>query len=158
MRAAAMLVALAAALALQTTVSQFFVGGRLALDLVLVAVVYAALTGGPVAGLLAGTIGGLAKTVVGFVAGVVGAQFILASAVPRLVVFMLATVVHAACFYGIYALLSGARVAALPYGEIALQGLANGVVGLVVFQVVETLPGRLERRRTDRLYGRHQLR
>jgi rod shape-determining protein MreD len=168
-----MLAALAAALVLQTTVSQFFVGGRLALDLVLVAVVYAALAAGPAAGLIAGTIGGLlqdalsggiigigglAKTVVGFLVGLVGAQFILSSAVPRFVVFVLATVVHAACLHGVYALLGGARAAALPYGEIALQGVANGVVGLVVFQLVEALPGRLERRRADRAYGRHPLR
>ena len=68
------------------------VGGALAVNLVLVAVVYVALAYGPVTGLLAGTVGGLAqdalaggivgigglsKTMVGFAVGVLGAQFIV---------------------------------------------------------------------------------
>ena len=76
--------------------------GTVAVDLVLVVVVYVALTSGPVTGLLAGTlggllqdalssgvigIGGLAKTVVGFLAGIIGTQFIVAQPLPRFVVF-----------------------------------------------------------------------
>ena len=70
---------------------------RLRIDLVLVAVAYAALAFGPVVGLFAGTLGGLAqdalsaqiigvsglaKTLVGFVSGVVGSQFIVSGRFP----------------------------------------------------------------------------
>src|SRR5258708_13084360 len=82
------------------------VGGTIGVNLVLVAVVYFALAYGPVTGMLAGTIGGLAqdalagglvglggmsKTIIGFAVGVLGAQFNLSSTVPRLVMFVAAT-------------------------------------------------------------------
>ena len=85
MKIAGVVVATALALALQTTLARFLVRGTAGIDLVLVVVVYAALSYGPVTGLVTGTfagllqdalssgiigIGGLAKTVVGFVAGV----------------------------------------------------------------------------------------
>ena len=47
------------AVVLQVTLARYTVGGRWVFDLVLVGVVYAALLWGPVAGMLAGTIGGL---------------------------------------------------------------------------------------------------
>src|SRR5215831_8397404 len=104
MRAVRIILAVALALALQTTLGRFLVRGTVAVDLVLVAVVYVALTSGPVTGLLTGTfaglvqdalssgiigVGGLAKTVVGFLAGVIGTQFIVTHSLPRFVVFFL---------------------------------------------------------------------
>ena len=59
MRTAGVLIAVALALALQTTLARFVVGGTTAIDLVLVAVVYIALTSGPVSGMLAGSLAGL---------------------------------------------------------------------------------------------------
>ena len=56
MRIAGVLISIALALALQTTLAPFVVGGTTAIDLVLVAVVYIALTGGPVSGMLAGSV------------------------------------------------------------------------------------------------------
>ena len=47
-------------------------------------------------------IGGLAKTVVGFFAGIVGSQFIVARPLPRALVFFTATVAHAIIFVGLY--------------------------------------------------------
>ena len=47
MKAAGVLIAIALALALQTTLARFVVGGTAAIDLVLVVVVYVALTTGP---------------------------------------------------------------------------------------------------------------
>jgi rod shape-determining protein MreD len=88
-KAFGVLIAIALALALQTTLARFLVGGTAALDLVLVVVVYVALTSGPVTGMLAGSlagivqdalssgvigVGGLAKSIVGFLAGVIGQQ------------------------------------------------------------------------------------
>jgi rod shape-determining protein MreD len=96
-RAVGVILAVAGAITLQTTLSRFLVRGTLAVDLVVVVVVYVALTLGPVTGLLTGTIagliqdalssgvlgiGGLAKTVVGFLAGIIGTQFIVAQALP----------------------------------------------------------------------------
>jgi rod shape-determining protein MreD len=163
-KTAGVLIAIALALALQTTLARFIVGGTAAIDLVLVAVVYVALTTGPVSGMLAGSlaglvqdslssgiigIGGLAKSLVGFVAGVVGQQFIVAAPLPRLVTFVAATGMHAAVFMGLYVML-GLREFPSPWTAVASQALANGVVGLVAFAVIEGLPGALERRRMRR--------
>jgi len=151
------------ALAVQTTIGRY-VGGTLAIDLVLVVVVYTALTSGPVTGLLVGTlaglvqdslsievigIGGLAKTIVGFLAGVIGTQFIVAQAPSRFVVFFSATVLHAVVFMGLYELL-GLRDFGRPYTAVLEQALGNALVGIVAFQLAELLPGAVERGRLTR--------
>jgi rod shape-determining protein MreD len=163
-RTAGVVLALAAALALQTTVARFVVRGTLSIDLVLVVVLYVALTSGPVAGMLSGAfagllqdalssgiigIGGLAKTIVGFLTGVVGTQFIVAHTLPRFVVFFGASVAHAAIFMGLYVLLD-LRHFGTPYAAVAGQALGNAVVGVVVCQLVELLPGAVERRRAQK--------
>ena len=164
MRVAGIALAIALALALQTTIARFLVRGTVAVDLVLVVVVYVALTSGPVAGLLTGSvaglvqdalasgvigIGGLAKTVVGFLAGVIGTQFIVAQPLPRFVVFLGATALHAAIFMGLYTLLD-LRHFGTPYAAVGGQAVGNAIVGVLVFQVVEFLPGAMERRRMQR--------
>ena len=164
MKAVGVILAVAAALALQTTAARFLVRGSIAVDLVLVVVVYVALTSGPATGLLSGTfaglaqdalsssvigIGGLAKTLVGFVAGIIGTQFIVTAALPRFVVFFGATVLHAAVFMGLYVLLDLRHFGA-PYTAVAGQATANAVVGVVAFQLVELLPGAVERRRAGK--------
>ena len=148
-------------LALQTTLARFLPSGMAAVDLVLVGVVYIALTSGPVTGLLAGTlaglaqdalssgtigIGGLAKTLVGYAAGRVGTQLIVAAALPRFVVFFGGTVLHQIVFIGLYRLLD-LRQFASPVVTVMEQSASNAVLGVAVFQVVELLPGALERRR-----------
>ena len=161
MRAAGVILAVVGALAVQTTLGRFIFRGAIAVDLVLVAVVYVALTSGPGTGLLAGTfaglvqdalssrligIGGLAKTIVGFLAGVIGTQFIVSQPLPRFVVFFGASVLHAIVFMGLYVLLDLRKFDA-PYTAVAWQAAANAVVGVLAFQVVELLPGAVERRR-----------
>jgi rod shape-determining protein MreD len=94
-------------------------------------------------------IGGLAKTVVGFLAGIVGTQFIVTQPVPRFVVFFAATVLHAFVFMGLYALL-GIREFGAPYAAVLGQAAGNAVVGVVAFQLAELLPGAVERRRLTR--------
>ena len=164
MKTVGVLIAVALALALQTTLAQLLVGGTAAIDLVLVAVVAVALTTGPVGGMLAGSvagliqdslstgvlgIGGLAKSVIGFVAGAIGQQFILTSALPRFVMFLGATAAHAALFMGLYVAL-GLRMFPSPWKAVASQALGNAIVGIVGFGIVESLPGILERRRAGR--------
>ncbi len=164
MKALGVLIAIALALALQTTLARFVVGGTTALDLVLVVVVYIALTSGPVAGMLAGSVagiiqdalssgvigvGGLAKSIVGFVIGAIGQQFIVTTALPRLVMFLGATAAHAAVFMGLYVLL-GLRSFPAPWAAILSQALGNAAVGMIAFTIIESFPGVVERRKLSR--------
>lgn len=164
MRIAGVLIAVALALALQTTLARFVVGGTTAIDLVLVAVVYIALTSGPVSGMLAGSvagliqdqlstgvlgIGGLAKSIVGFAVGAIGQQFIVTTSLPRLVTFLGATAAYQALFMGLYVVL-GLRSFPSPWKAIATQALGNAVVGMIAFTIIEALPGVMERRRVGR--------
>jgi len=163
-RAAGVILAIVAALALQTTLARFVIRGTVAVDLVLVVVVYVALTSGPVTGLLSGTlaglvqdalssgvigIGGLAKTIVGFLTGIVGTQFIVTQPLPRFVVFFGATLLHAMVFIGLYTLLD-LRQFGTPYAAVTGQAVGNAVAGVIAFQLVGLLPGAMERRRTAR--------
>ena len=162
MKAAGVIVAVAAALALQTTLARFVIRGTVAVDLGLVVVVFIALTSGPVTGMMAGTltgllqdalasgilgIGGLAKTIVGFLAGVIGTQFIVAQPLPRFVVFFGATLLHAVVFIGLYVVLDLTKYSSPPYAGVTGQALGNAIVGVVAFQLTELLPGAIERRR-----------
>ena len=164
MKAAGVVLATALALALQTTLARFVIRGTVAVDLVLVVVVYVALTSGPVTGLLTGTfaglvqdalstgvigIGGLAKTLVGCAAGIIGTQFIVAQPLPRFVVFFGATILHAVVFIGLYVVLD-LRQFNTPYTAVLGQAVGNAAVGVVAFQLAELLPGAVERRRASR--------
>jgi len=165
---AASLAAIAVALALQTTLASLVIRGTAALDLVLVVVVYIALISGPVWGLLLGSVagliqdslssgiigvGGLAKTIVGYLAGVLGTQFILTAPLSRFVIFALATVVHATIFMGLYTLLD-LRQFESPYSAVMSQAIGNALLGVVGAQLVELLPGLRARRRARRI-SRH---
>lgn len=160
MKVIGVIVALAAALALQTTVAGLTIGGGTAVNLVLVAVVFVALSFGPVPGLLAGSaggivqdalaggiigVGGLSKTIVGFLVGVLGAQFIVAHTLPRLVMFVGATVAHEICFQSLYSLVES-RGFALRWWPLLLQAGINGMLGIVAFVVVESGPGLVQGR------------
>jgi len=164
MRAAGVVLALVGALALQTTLAGLTIGGGTAVNLVLVAVVYTALAFGPVAGLLAGSagglvqdalaggiigIGGLSKEIVGFAVGVLGAQFIVSQAIPRFVMFAAATVAHELCFQALYGLVES-RAFSMRWTPLLLQALLNAVIGVIAFQVVELGPSLLQRREARR--------
>jgi rod shape-determining protein MreD len=164
MKAAGAVLALAGALALQTTLAGLTMGGGAAVNLVLVAVVYIALVHGPVPGLLAGSaggiiqdalaggiigIGGLTKTIIGFAVGVLGAQFIVAQSLPRLVMFVGASITHELCFQALYALIES-RAFVLRWTPMLTQAAVNGVIGIIAFQIVEMGPGLLQRRRDRR--------
>ena len=164
MKTAGVLLALVMALAVQTSLSGLTMAGASMVNLVVVAVVYAALVFGPVTGMMAGTAGGLAqdalaggivgigslsKTIVGFLAGLLGAQFIVAQPLPRFVMFVSASVLHEICYQGLSALVE-VRPLRLAYGPVLTQAAINGIVGLSAFFVVERLPGMLQRRRARR--------
>jgi rod shape-determining protein MreD len=168
MRTAAALAAILIAIAIQTTLAGYMFRGSTAIDLVLIVVVYVAIKSGPVTGLLAGTvagliqdalssgilgIGGLAKTIVGFLAGVLGTQFIVTAPLPRFVLLLMGTALHAAIFMGLYTLLN-LRQFPSPYPAIVGQAFGNAFVGVVAFQMIEWLPGFVDRRRAGRFLKR----
>ena len=168
MRSAAAVAAILIAIALQTTLSNFLVRGSTTIDLVLIVVVFIAIKSGPVTGTVAGTvagliqdslgpgilgIGGLAKTVVGFLSGVMGTQFIVSAPLPRFLLLLVATVLHAAIYMGLYTLLNLRQFPA-PYPAIVGQAFGNAFVGVIVFQLVEWFPGFVDRRRAGRFLKR----
>lgn len=164
MRAAVVVAVLSAALVLQQTVAGISMEGATLVNLVLVAVIYVGLAFGPVAGLLAGTVGGIiqdalagavigvggfSKTVVGFLVGVLGAQFIVSQPLPRFVMFVGGTVVHELCVQGLTAVVE-ARGFRITFGTVFTQAAVNAIVGVVAFQIVEGAPGLMQRRHARR--------
>jgi rod shape-determining protein MreD len=166
-KAAALVVGIIIALTVQTSVAPFvFEGGGL-IDLVLVVVIWAALQFGPALGLLTGAVagmaqdalspsgiigvGGFAKTLVGFMAGVIGSQFIVTNALPRLVVLFAGAAVHAFCFLGLYVLI-GRRPSGSLWGQVLTQAAMTAIVGIVVIQAGQALPAMMRRRRLRRGY------
>jgi rod shape-determining protein MreD len=171
-KTAIVVIAIVGGLALQATLSGLMIGGTIAVNLVLVAVVYLALAFGPVTGILAGTvaglaqdalaggivgIGGISKTLIGFVVGVLSAQFNLSTTVPRLVMFVAATFVHELMFEGLHAVVGG-RHFGLQYSATLAQALVNGLVGISIFLIVEQGPEAVQRRRMRRgTFGRKRF-
>ena len=171
MKSAGVLLALVVALALQTTIAGLTLKGATAVNLVLVAVIYVALAFGPVAGLLAGSagglaqdalaggivgIGGLTKTLVGFLVGVMGTQFIVTQPFPRFVTFIGGTVLHELCFHALYAM-AETRPFAVHMPAVLTQAVVNGLVGTLAFQVAERTPELLQRRDARRAsFGRRR--
>lgn len=144
----------AAALATQTTAPRF-ADLAVDVDLPLVAVVFAGLTGGPMVGLWTGSacglaqdllsggvlgINGLAKTLVGAWAGWMSVQFITFQAWRRAVIVGAATLANAACVVGVYALVATPGPPA-HLRAVAMQGSANATVGLVATAVARWGPG-----------------
>lgn len=165
MKVAWVVVAIAVALSLESILARYAIVAGPTVDLVLVLVVYVALTAGPARGMLTGTVGGLAqdalsggvigvgglaKTVVGFLAGVAASQFIVTRPLTRFMAFFVATIVHALCYGGLYSLLSPAREFAPPYRAVLAQAVGIAIVGLVAFQVAQLLPELLQRRSASR--------
>jgi rod shape-determining protein MreD len=156
------------AIALQTTLATMVFRGGTAIDLVLIVVVYIAIKSGPSTGVLAGTvagllqdalssgvlgIGGLAKTIVGFASGVLGTQFIVTAPLPRFLLLMAGTALHAVIFMGLYSLLNLRQFSA-PYPAVLAQAFGNAFFGVVLFQMIEWFPGFVDRRRAGRFLKR----
>ncbi len=168
MKTAAVIAALFVSLALQSTFAGLHIGGTTVVNLVLVVVVYVALAFGPAAGLVVGTaggliqdtlaggivgIGGFAKTLVGFLVGVLGAQFIVARPMPAV---RDVRGRHRRARGVLPGAVRGGGIAQfrLPYSAMLMQALVNAFVGVLAFQLVEQGPQMLQRRRSRRGYGR----
>lgn len=159
MKTAIVIAAVAASLLLQSTIAGLSFAAGTRVNLVLVAVIYVALAYGAVSGLLAGCaaglvqdaiaggivgIGGLSKTIVGFFVGVLGAQFIVSTPVPRFLMFVGASVVHEVCFQALYALVES-RGMRFQLSAVMIQALVNGAVGITAFLLVERGPEMVQR-------------
>jgi rod shape-determining protein MreD len=157
-------VTVCAAVLAQVALARYAVGGRWVFDLVLVGVVFSALQGGALAGIMAGTIGGLlqdvlsggivgvgglAKTVVGCVSGVVGTQFVLSRPLARTTIVAAATVVHRVIVVAMQALIDLQWLGAA-WGAILMETAFNAAVALVVFHAAQALPGVVARQRLNR--------
>ena len=164
MKLAVVFAALVAALLFQTTVAGMTLHGGTLVNFVLIAVICIALSLGALTGLLAGAagglvqdavaggvvgIGGLAKTLVGFLVGVFGAQFIVSQPLPRLVMFIGGTVLHELCFQSLYALVE-LRPVQFAWGTMLTQAAINGIIGVLALQIVESAPGLKQRREARR--------
>jgi rod shape-determining protein MreD len=152
------------ALVLQVTLARYMVGGRWAFDLVLVGVIFAALQWGPVAGMFAGTMGGLAqdvlagdvvgigglsKTIAGFLSGTIGQQLLLVRPSARAVIVTMATIVHRLLMIGVFALIDQ-KWPAVGWGAMLAEVIINTSCGLIAFQAAAALPNALERQRMSR--------
>jgi rod shape-determining protein MreD len=171
-KTAALVLGLGGALVIQWALSGVMMGGTIGVNLVLVAIVSLALAYGAVPGMLAGAIGGLVqdavaggivgiggmtKTIIGFIVGVLGSQFNLSSTMPRLVMLMAATFVHEVMFEGLHALIGG-RHFALQWSATLVQALVNSLVGVAAFVIVERGPEAVQRRRMSRgTFGRKRF-
>ncbi len=147
------------AVGLQLALSRFTLGGRLVFDLVLVAVVYVALRWGPTAGVIGGTIGGLAqdalagstigvgglvKTIVGFGAGVIGSQFIVTRPLPRMLLVAGATVLARLLVLAVFGLID-LSWPPVPWLAMLSETTMNALAAFVVFQGAESVPAMMRR-------------
>jgi rod shape-determining protein MreD len=149
---------------LQVTLARFTVGGTWVFDLVLVGVVFAGLQWGPTAGLIGGTLGGLlqdllsgeivgvsglAKTLVGFVAGLVGTQFVLTRPQGRSIIVAGCSLAHRGLMLALAALIEQ-RWPGVSWGAMLAETGLNTAAALLLFQVTGALPGAIARRRGSR--------
>jgi rod shape-determining protein MreD len=164
MRFTAVLLTVVAAVFLQVALARFTVGGTWVFDLVLVGVVFAGLQWGPAAGLVGGTMGGLlqdllsgsivgvsglAKTLVGFAAGLVGTQFVLTRPHARSIIVAGSTLVHR----GLMLMLAGLIDQQWPgvsWGAMLAEIGLNTLAAFLLFQATAALPGAMARHRMSR--------
>lgn len=148
----------------QAVLARYTIGGSWVFDLVLVGVLFAALQWGPAAGLVAGTIGGLlqdllsggivgvgglAKTIVGFCAGVVGAQFVLARPQARSIIVAAGTLIHRGLMLALTGLIEQ-HWPGVSWGTMLGETVLNTLAAFVLFQVASAWPGAMERHRGNR--------
>jgi rod shape-determining protein MreD len=152
------------AVTLQVAFARYMIGGRFVFDLVLVGVVFAALQWGPVAGMLAGTIGGLlqdalaggiigvgglAKTIVGYFTGQIGTQFVLTRPRARILPLAVASIVHRLLMLSVAGLIDQ-HWPHISWPAMLGETGVNAVCGLIAFLAAEALPDAISRGRMSR--------
>lgn len=161
MRAAWIACGLAVALAVQTTLVRMAAGTGAPLDLVLMVVIAVAVADGPRAGLWTGAVGGLlqdalsggvigvgglAKTLVGYVGGQFASQFMVTRLWQKGLMFAGGSLLHAWLFAGGYRLWFDDRMV-ITFRELTAQVTVNTVVGVLAAVGLHLVPAAVERRR-----------
>jgi rod shape-determining protein MreD len=164
MKATSVFLYIVVAVLLQVALARYAIGGRWVFDLVLVGVAFAALQGGAIAGMLAGTVGGLlqdilsggivgvgglAKTVVGCLAGVVGTQFVVARPSARMLIVAVVTVAHRVVMVALQALID-LQWTGISWESLLVETGINALAAFIVFQGAQALPGVMARQRFSR--------
>ncbi|HEY8551495.1 MAG TPA: hypothetical protein VIL35_16170, partial [Vicinamibacterales bacterium] len=78
-------------------------------------------------------------------------QFIVTNALPRFVVLLVGAAINAFCFMGLYGVIER-RGLDMPWRQAWTQALATAIVGIILMQFVQAIPGMLMRRRLRRGY------
>ena len=141
MKNAHIALALGAALLAQTAFLRILGADAVPMDLALIVVVYTALARGPAAAIWTGAAAGLlqdvlsgalvgpsglAKCLVGALVGLTNSRLVVNAVWSHFIVLATASLLHAACFAGVYALIdTGAPGASVPFfvGQAAVNGL-----------------------------------
>ena len=145
-------VALLGALLLKTGLTQITPGYARVLDPFLIVLVYCALTGGEMYGMLAGAaagwvqdihfggsvlgLAGLTKILIGFGVGVASTRFHLVEAGPRAIVLLVATAADALIYIQMASVFDVASYEVAP-ARILLRAVVNAVVGAAAYEIVE---------------------
>lgn len=166
--------AIGVALSAQATLAWFGGGARANVDLPLVAVALIALSGGPMVGLWAGTatgfaqdvlsgglvgVSGLSKSLVGLAVGALGMQILVTGVWQRSLILAGATILHAACFVGVYALIPGVGPT-VSGTAVGMQAAANVAAGIAAVGLLRRWPGfwaRLRAPRRDLVIDRRRM-
>jgi len=164
MKFTSVLLTVIVAVTIQVTFARYTVGGSWVFDFVLVGIVFAGLQWGTTAGLIAGTMGGLlqdllsgeivgvsglAKTIVGYGAGLIGTQFVLTRPHGRSIIVAGASIVHRLVMIGLLGLIEQDWPGVSWRAMLWETGL-NTLAGFLLFQATSALPGAVARRRAGR--------
>lgn len=144
--------ALLAALLLQTALTQIAPGHARILDPFLIVLVYCALTGGEMQGMLAGGaagwiqdihfggsvlgLSGLTKILIGFAVGAASTRFHLVEAAARALVLFVATAADVLIYTQLAAVFDVTAYDVTPAG-ILVRAIVNAVVGVAAYEVLE---------------------
>lgn len=161
MKNAHIVLALGAALLVQTALLRMVTAAPVPVDLALIVVVYTALARGPAAAIWTGTAAGLlqdvlsggivgpsglAKCLVGAIVGMSSTWLVVAFLWSRFVVYVVASLLHAGCFFGVYLLIdAGTPGAGVPF--LVGQAVVNGLVFVSGVGLVNAAPGAYRRLR-----------
>lgn len=164
MKFTSVLLTVIVAVLVQVALARLTVGGSWVFDLVLVGVVFAGLQWGPTAGLVGGTLGGLfqdmfsggivgvsglAKTLVGFVAGIIGTQFVLTRPHARSIIVAGSSIVHRLLMLAFLGLIDQ-QWPAMSWGAMLAETGLNTLAAFLLFHATGALPGVMERNRANR--------
>jgi len=151
------LVAIVAAVLLQTALSRVFPNGSLMFDPFLLVVVYCGLTYGETHGMLAGAVAGwvqdvqfggqvaglsgLTKLILGFGVGLAGTRFLLVGAAPQILVLSATTIADALLMHSLASVFS-IQTHDLSAAGLAIRAVVNALVGAGVFSMIDRRVGR----------------